>query len=153
MALAEALHVNGSLTHLDLNNCDLSSESAVAIAVMLKVNTALEQVDLGENEFSDASLHLLAEAISINRSLHTIALPKDAIPAHAELLKQVLLNDVVIKCTQGWYDKLGSQRREFWHSVRKDCVLYIQLVEGKFLDCAGDAWRFVRALFRARRQD
>ena len=65
MALANALKVNLTVTHIDLKWNQISDEGAMALADAPKVNSTVTYINLGDNQISDEATDLLKATYAI----------------------------------------------------------------------------------------
>lgn len=93
--LGHALSTNQSLVFLDLNNCRLKSIDAIAEA--LKVNHSLTHLDLGYNKISAKSVLPLAQALVLNRSLRVLLLGSNHIEDEGAQAIAMVLNNSALK--------------------------------------------------------
>jgi NAD:arginine ADP-ribosyltransferase/Leucine Rich repeat len=73
-ALADALHVAGALTELNLNSNRVGDDGARALADSLRVNEALTSLDLAVNDIGDEGTRALADALRVNGTLANLRL-------------------------------------------------------------------------------
>jgi Ran GTPase-activating protein (RanGAP) involved in mRNA processing and transport len=68
-AIAGAMMVDKTITHLDLSGNELGDAGAIEIAAMLKRTKTLKHLNLVDNEIGVEGASALADAIRVNRSL------------------------------------------------------------------------------------
>ncbi|KJE91472.1 hypothetical protein CAOG_009567 [Capsaspora owczarzaki ATCC 30864] len=73
-AVAEALKVNTTVTHLDVRENQIGDVGARAIAETLKVNKTVVEVALSWNQISDAGARAIAETFKVNTNLRWLIL-------------------------------------------------------------------------------
>jgi hypothetical protein len=73
-ALANALTENTSVTSIYLIDNDIGDEGAAALAEALKENTSVTNINLGYNQFGDEGAAALADALKANPSVTSINL-------------------------------------------------------------------------------
>ena len=78
-ALAQALHQNSTLQHLDLSNNSLSDAGTTAVAQALHHNSTLWELDLSNNSLSDAGTTAVAQALHHNSTLWELDLSNNSI--------------------------------------------------------------------------
>lgn len=146
----EASAGNGTPTEIETGEASV----VAALARALRVNVTLEEMDLCGNPAPDdvAASHFL-EALALNRSLHSVFLPESPSWANLDLPARLSQNDVLLACKVEFDDMLPAEKRQFWLSVRNDCILFCQFIERRRGEGIADARRFARALFSARRRN
>ncbi|KJE97840.1 interleukin-1 receptor-associated kinase 4 [Capsaspora owczarzaki ATCC 30864] len=78
-AIAEALKVNKTVTLLSLSENQIGDVGAQAIAEVLKVNTMLKDLNLNKNQIGDVGAHAIAEALKVNKTLTYLDLHQNLI--------------------------------------------------------------------------
>ncbi|KAL0238200.1 hypothetical protein GEMRC1_012673 [Eukaryota sp. GEM-RC1] len=83
VALAEALKVNSTVTHVDLGCNSIGVEGTIALAEALKVNSTVTIIHLHDNAIGSEGAIALAEALKINSTITLINLRGNTIGAAA----------------------------------------------------------------------
>lgn len=137
-ALAGALWVNTTLTHLDLFDCML--EDITPLTGVLKVNRSLQILYLGKNPFGSKSITELADALKVNRFLKILSLShSNLIDAEGKALAGALKdNTTLTELGLGYCDLKDiaplAEALKVNRSLRK-----LNLTGNKFRDAGGKA--------------
>ncbi|KAL0228888.1 hypothetical protein GEMRC1_013508 [Eukaryota sp. GEM-RC1] len=71
-ALAEALKVNSTITHIKLEDNSIGPEGARALAEILKVNSTITHINLEDNSIGPEGARALAEVLKVNSTITLI---------------------------------------------------------------------------------
>ncbi|KJE90896.1 hypothetical protein CAOG_009498 [Capsaspora owczarzaki ATCC 30864] len=108
-AVAEALKVNTTLTHLELRENQIGDVGARAIAETLKVNKTVMEVALSWNQISDAGARAIAETLKVNTNLRWLTLSSNQVgDAGARAIAETLKVNTTMKRLFLYHNQIGD---------------------------------------------
>jgi Leucine Rich repeat len=108
--LSKALHVNMTLTTLDINDANIDDDAVKILSAGLKVNETLTSIDLYRNDISDAGAASLGEALKVNKTLIDINLGMNSInDIGIRHISEALKNNLTLTTLEIWDNPFGRE--------------------------------------------
>ncbi|XP_054839570.1 leucine-rich repeat-containing protein 34 [Eublepharis macularius] len=82
--IAKALHRNETLTHLRMTGNKIDNKGGMHFAAMMQINTTLQKLDLGDCDLGTQSLIALATVLNHNKSIRAINLNRPILYSEEE---------------------------------------------------------------------